>query len=514
MVKHDVAVRGITIAGGFAPRPVLAGMPDADFPARFFGDLGKDRAFRTSGAAEVARRSNGYAHLLQPVQRTVQVALVDAACQTVGTPRLDPRKIESAGLVIRRIPVEARTGAHQHDQTCEAWMQSADGRFAWVRLKKSDEDLDPDPVRRPALFSGQAELDRLLTAHQKPLALTESFSPAFVAPPDICERLARTIVFGVIQTASSEVSNQPPPGLDYSDGSLKKQLPPLILAGSHRAPYAGRFVTNQYMSADFARDHGADDFLIFAKLLQVVAVQLDAFSGTPQATALLNALNRRSVKFRNGSRMKVGDFLARANSYLLDDGKRGQSLELPTEWDSSTADDERAVIAAAQTAVQIRAAAVIAPEGRFQDHTRLYKLRVFLRVPGHDHCPPTTIWSEYSDPFEIAPWYETGGTIGPPVPLPKPTTAFLKAAKPNVSFVVPDSLMNAMDASSLKSQSAGGGLDITWICGFNIPIITICAFFVLNIFLTLLNIVFFWLPFVKICIPIPTSLVPKVGGES
>ena len=288
----------------------------------------------------------------------------------------------------------------------------------------------------------------------------------------------------------------------------------MILAGSHRAPYAGRFVTNQYMSADFARDHGADDFLIFAKLLQVVAVQLDAFSGTPQATALLNALNRRSVKFRNGSRMKVGDFLARANSYLLDDGKRGQSLELPTEWDSSTADDERAVIAAAQTAVQIRAAAVIAPEGRFQDHTRLYKLRVFLRVPGHDHCPPTTIWSEYSDPFEIAPWYETGGTIGPPVPLPKPTTAFLKAAKPNVSFVVPDSLMNAMDASSLKSQSAGGGLDITWICGFNIPIITICAFFVLNIFLTLLNIVFFWLPFVKICIPIPTSLVPKVGGES
>jgi hypothetical protein len=139
---------------------------------------------------------------------------------------------------------------------------------------------------------------------------------------------------------------------------------------------------------------------------------------------------------------------------------------------------------------------------------------MFLRVRGHDDCPPSTIWSEYSEPFEIAPWYEAAGRIGPPVPLPKPTAAFLKAAKPNVSFVVPNSLMNAIEGSSLKNVSAGSGLDITWICAFNIPIITICAFFVLNIFLGVLNIVFFWLPFVKICIPIPTAAIPKVGGDS
>ena len=34
-------------------------------------------------------------------------------------------------------------------------------------------------------------------------------------------------------------------------------------------------------------------------------------------------------------------------------------------------------------------------------------------------------------------------------------------------------------------------------------LITICAFIVLNIFLSLLNIIFFWLPFVKICVPFP-----------
>jgi len=100
------------------------------------------------------------------------------------------------------------------------------------------------------------------------------------------------------------------------------------------------------------------------------------------------------------------------------------------------------------------------------------------------------------------------------VPLPDPTQrSFLQNAKPSVSFAVPAGLMNAMNGASMSKltdgQGGGGGsIQLNWICGFNIPIITICAFFVLNIFLTLLNIVFFWLPFVKICIPIPLPSPP------
>jgi hypothetical protein len=56
----------------------------------------------------------------------------------------------------------------------------------------------------------------------------------------------------------------------------------------------------------------------------------------------------------------------------------------------------------------------------------------------------------------------------------------------------------------MKGAGGGGGLKLDWICGFNIPLITICAFFVLSIFLSLLNIIFFWLPFIKICIPFPS----------
>jgi hypothetical protein len=49
----------------------------------------------------------------------------------------------------------------------------------------------------------------------------------------------------------------------------------------------------------------------------------------------------------------------------------------------------------------------------------------------------------------------------------------------------------------------GDPLDIGMVCSFSIPIITICALIVLFLFLALLNLVFFWLPFVRICLPVP-----------
>ena len=49
--------------------------------------------------------------------------------------------------------------------------------------------------------------------------------------------------------------------------------------------------------------------------------------------------------------------------------------------------------------------------------------------------------------------------------------------------------MGAMQGTSMSGlmNGSGGGarLGLGWLCGFNIPLITICAFFVLNIFLEL-----------------------------
>jgi hypothetical protein len=50
----------------------------------------------------------------------------------------------------------------------------------------------------------------------------------------------------------------------------------------------------------------------------------------------------------------------------------------------------------------------------------------------------------------------------------------------------------------------GTSIGIGWICSFSIPIITICAFILLFVIVIALNLVFFWLPFFRICLPVPT----------
>jgi hypothetical protein len=44
--------------------------------------------------------------------------------------------------------------------------------------------------------------------------------------------------------------------------------------------------------------------------------------------------------------------------------------------------------------------------------------------------------------------------------------------------------------------------DIGLICSFSIPIITICAIILLMIMVHLLDIIFKWVPFFKICLPL------------
>lgn len=64
-------------------------------------------------------------------------------------------------------------------------------------------------------------------------------------------------------------------------------------------------------------------------------------------------------------------------------------------------------------------------------------------------------------------------------------------------------LKDVMDGKRRDGEDLGVGL----VCSFSIPIITLCALVVLMVFVLLLNIVFFWLPLLRVCLP-----VPKRGG--
>jgi len=63
-----------------------------------------------------------------------------------------------------------------------------------------------------------------------------------------------------------------------------------------------------------------------------------------------------------------------------------------------------------------------------------------------------------------------------------------------------DLSVSSPDAGACKG---GDGLEIGMICSISIPIITICALILLIIIVTLLDIVFRWMPYFFICFPVP-----------
>jgi hypothetical protein len=89
----------------------------------------------------------------------------------------------------------------------------------------------------------------------------------------------------------------------------------------------------------------------------------------------------------------------------------------------------------------------------------------------------------------------------------------LRKLRKSVTVAISDQMQRQMSRVGELGEMIKGNrkdsaeLDFALVCSFSIPIITLCALIVLMIFVILLNLIFFWLPLLKICLP-----VPKVGS--
>jgi len=135
---------------------------------------------------------------------------------------------------------------------------------------------------------------------------------------------------------------------------------------------------------------------------------------------------------------------------------------------------------------------------------------VYLRPQCGKLAPPVV--SDRSERFRLASFFEPDAPARQlRVALPVDTSpATLRKYDRNVAFMLSDQLRKQMSrATSLKDLMDGkagdedSGLNFAVICSFSIPIITICALILLMIIVVLLNIVFWWLPFFKVCFPVP-----------
>jgi hypothetical protein len=504
VTEHPVVLRGLTLPGLPGGGPTLLARTDQDFIAAILGDLAGERA-AASVASHLARVGPGQRHLrlLQPVHRTFNVALVETACDIIGQPRLDPERIESAGLVIRRVAtggMVARERERPGLDRPEAWMQAGRSFRGWVRLRTPGEiDRDPDPARRPAeLRAGHPEIDRRLAlVHGIAEPLAEVVAPLFVAPPDVAATTGRTLLYGLVPVASADVSEAPEPPPSYPIDVIRRHVPQYLRASSSTTPVPRAGAVIDATFTDRA------DLAPYVAMLRQLAIECDAFGDSPAARALFLALDEIELPYGDDDTRRAGAELRRASDILV--GRSGGPLTMPRRWPAvSTAVAER-IANAFKAAMESRLTAVVPRRARFDDPGALYRARAFVRVTRPNDCPPALVWSAPTEPFTIAPWYDGGA----PVEIALPGVDGLRNLKPNVAIRMPESLFNIMQSNNLKDLTAGDGrqggpgIGLAWICSFSMPIITICAFIVLNIFLSLFDIVFRWLPFIKICLPVP-----------
>lgn len=486
MVNHPVILRGYHAAANKldAP-PLLVKRLDQEFiPAVLDGlrrkatpeELGQIHDPDIDGATHALR-------LFQPVHRTFNLVLLEAVCDRPGFPRVNPRDIESAGFVIRR----------QEEGRVQGWLIHNERVLGWGVPR--DPKLDPDPKHRPPrLNAGHPHVNnRLARVFEALEPAAERVSPLFVAPPDVCTEAGRTLLYGMVPVTSAERSDTAQPPAQMEPGDIDKIMPAFLVANG----------------SDFTKpdpDRLEDVSYPFVQDLRLIQFGWRVFD-SPRGATMLGLLNRIQVRFGNDSRF-LGDYLRDLCRAVILRETSFSNVGLPDTWPRPDADLARQIRDAAQSSLEAALSETLPNEQRFDRPKASYQLHAFMRVRGHEGCPPHLHWSKPSAAFTIVPWWESGGAPVHTIALPDIDSESVKRIKPNVAFALPPKLAALLANNSpdkfIKGENLNtGGLGIGWICSFSIPIITLCAFIVLNIFLQLLNIVFQWLFFIKICLPYP-----------
>lgn len=471
------------------------------------------------------RRSNGQTGLLElhlPTHKRYQIALFEVVCKRPGTPRLDARMITGSGMVLRR----------QHPQVAgsyQSWL-TLDGRRLGWKSADERESYDPDASQRRNCHKANAAI-RAAIAKSKPFGdqTSEAIFPLHVAPPRVCEARGKTILFGMIPVASNEVEDELPPTINYATldqgdradmvGHLSSYLKP---RSALPMPRAGQLLHRDwnvltlsvFPSPDPANPDPmtveTDRLRAFGIFLHQLSSELDAFGKGPKALALRNLLaqitlpTQKSQSGQTIASITALDFVTQAKAILLE-GADNADVIMPLEWPHIDQITGNRLTNAALDCLSEQFAAQRTPLGKFDRKNARYAIKAFVRVRGHGDCPDHLTWTGYSEPFRILEWWEGDG---PGTKIALPAMDQLRKMKPNVTFEVPPSISAILqgDMKKLgKGEDPGKGMEIGWLCSFSIPIITLCAFIVLHIFLSLLDFIFRWMLWIKICIPIPKS---------
>ena len=513
---HDIQLRPL---GDGDSRSIIVTSSAQDFVAALLEDL-KAPDWRTRLDSMRRRRigSDDVLGLSLPMHRRFQIALFEAWCGGPGRPALDPARISGSGIAVRRI----------RDMQREGWMKRGKSIDGWTAL--TQPNLDPDPVRAAAAAPANAAIRRMIDAQRgastKPAA--ETVHALYPAPPDVCAALGKTVLFAVIPVSSNETSDLPPPAIDFQSlpavdrALMVRHLSEYLKSRPEMdMPRKGQLMAPEWNIVDAATIDADRRLGAIGTFLYQASIELDALGPSAPSKALMAVLAEIQLPTaldalgRPTTTVDAAEFVRKAAPVLINREPNATGFNMPERWPAvSDALGERLVNAALACLTE-QYKARVSPLGKFSDDNARYVVRGFIRVSGHEGCPDKLIWSMESEDFRVLPWWDGDG---PATTIVLPDLRNLKKVKPSVAFAMPPSLGNLLKNNPTKLKDADVGapddIGIAWLCSFSIPFITICAFIVLNIFLGLFDLIFRWMMFIKICIPIPapTSPPPSEGG--
>ncbi len=143
------------------------------------------------------------------------------------------------------------------------------------------------------------------------------------------------------------------------------------------------------------------------------------------------------------------------------------------------------------------------------DDSIQYVLRAVYRQPQCGPRHPDLVGAP-SLPFTIASYFDFDAPARPiRIVLPfDPSIAGLRKFKKNVAMLMSKKMRKALATQvdfKTGNVTPGPAFNFGEICSFSIPILTIVAMILLMIVVGLLNLVFWWIPLLKLCFPIPSQ---------
>ncbi len=148
-----------------------------------------------------------------------------------------------------------------------------------------------------------------------------------------------------------------------------------------------------------------------------------------------------------------------------------------------------------------------------QNANDLYQIVPFVRSL-NEHGREQIQWAEPASRsilFRVAAPFDPEASRPSMIQMPSLSDLKRGLAK-GVAMITPGDTFNLMNSikfnkgiseDALPAEEPKPGLDIQWICSFSLPVVTLIAMLILMIMISLLNIIFFWMPWVRICLPFP-----------